>query len=61
MGRQNGYILIKDDNLLNKYNTVWDKNSADVKIELYSEPVYNKKTLKTKKMLGWWFSRWRST
>ena len=24
------YFLIKDDNLLNKYKTIWDKISADV-------------------------------
>ena len=25
------YFLIEDDNLLEKYNTIWDKVSADVK------------------------------
>ena len=24
------YFWIKDDNLLNKYNTIWDKFSADL-------------------------------
>ena len=33
------YFLIKDDNLLEKYNTVWDKVSADMKKEFDSEPV----------------------
>ena len=28
------YFLIKDDNLLEKYNTVWDKVSADMKKHL---------------------------
>ena len=41
-------FLIEDDNLLEKYNTFWDKISADIKKELDSEPVYNKKFLKTK-------------
>ena len=42
------YFLIEDDDLLKKYNTIWDKVSADIKKEFDSEPVYNKKILKTK-------------
>ena len=42
------YFLIKDNDLLNKYNTMWDKISADAKIELNDEPVYNKTFLKSK-------------
>ena len=42
------YFLIKNDNLLNKYNTIWDKISTDAKIELNGIPVYNKTFLKTK-------------
>ena len=30
------YFLIKDDDLLEKYNTIWDKVSADVKKEFDS-------------------------
>ena len=41
-------FLIEDDDLLEKYNTVWDKVSADIKREFHSEPVYNKNYLKTK-------------
>ena len=41
-------FLIEDDDLLKKYNTVWDKVSADIKKEFDSEPVYNKKSMKTK-------------
>ena len=40
--------MIKDDILLEKYNTIWDKVSADIKKEFDSEPVYNKNYLKTK-------------
>ena len=40
--------MIEDDDLLEKYNTIWDKVSADIKNELDSEPVYNKEFLKTK-------------
>ena len=35
------YFLIEDDELLEKYNTFWDKVSADIKKEFDSEPVYN--------------------
>ena len=42
------YCLIKDDELLEKYNTIWDKVSADLKKEFDSEPLYNKEFLKTK-------------
>ena len=37
--------LIGDDDLMEKYNTIWDKVSADIK-KIYifdSEPIYNKK------------------
>ena len=47
------YFLIKDDDLLEKYKTIWDKFSADIKKESDSDPVYNKEFLKTKiKSLG---------
>ena len=36
------YFLIEDDDLLEKYNAIWDKVSADVKNEFYSEPIYIK-------------------
>ena len=42
------YFLIENDDLLEKYNTIWDKVSADVKREFDIEPVYNYKILKTK-------------
>ena len=41
--------MIEDDDLLEKYNTIWDKVSVDIKKEFDREPVYNKKYLKTKK------------
>ena len=42
------YFLIENDELLEKYNTIWDKSSADIKKEFYSESVYDKNILKTK-------------
>ena len=38
----------ENDDLLEKYNTIWDKVSADIKKELDNEPVYYRKYLKTK-------------
>ena len=34
------YFLIENDDLLEKYNTIWDKVSADVKKEFDRELVY---------------------
>ena len=33
------YFLIEDDDLLEKYNTIWDKVSADIKKEFDNDPV----------------------
>ena len=43
------YFLIEDDDLLEKYNIMWNKVSADIKKEFDSEPVYDKNYLKKKK------------
>ena len=42
------YHLTEDGDLLEKYNTIWDKVRAEIKKEFDSEPVYNKNFLKTK-------------
>ena len=42
------YFLIEDDNLLDRYNTIWNKVSTDLRKELHNEPAGNKKFLKTK-------------
>ena len=42
------YFLIEDDDLVEKYNVIWDKVSTNIKKEFDSEPVYNKNDLKTK-------------
>ena len=42
------YFLIEDDEFLVKYNTIWDKVSANIKVEFHIKPVYNKNYLKTK-------------
>ena len=49
MDKQNGCIfLTEDDDLLEKYNTIQSKVSADIKKEFDIESVYNKEFLKTK-------------
>ena len=35
-------FFIEDDDLLEKYNTIWDKVSADIKKEFDSKLVYEK-------------------
>ena len=42
------YFFIENDYLLEKYNTIWDKVSTDIKKELDSDPIYNKNFLETK-------------
>ena len=42
------YFWIEDDDLLQKYNTIWDEVSPDIKKEFDSEPVSNENFLKTK-------------
>ena len=42
------YFLIEDDDFLEKYNTIWDKVSTDIKKEFDSQPVSNKNFWKTK-------------
>ena len=41
-------FLIKDEELLQKYNEIWKKASIIIKKEFDSNPVYNEKYIKTK-------------
>ena len=41
-------FLIEGDDILEKYNIIWDKVSADIKKEFDSKRVYHKNFLKTK-------------
>ena len=41
-------VLIKDDELLKKYNMFWKKVKNTIDKEFDSDPVYNKKYLKAK-------------
>ena len=47
------YFFIEDDDLSEKYNTIWDiKVSADIKKEFDSEPVYNKKIFRNQNKIS---------
>ena len=46
------YFFIKDDDLFEEYNTIWDKISADIKKEFDSQPFYNKNYLKSKNKIS---------
>ena len=42
------YFLIKDDELLEQSNEIWEKLKNSLKKELGSNPIYNEKYLKAK-------------
>ena len=45
----NGCIFfIEDEDLLEKYNAVWDEANADIKKKISSKPAFNKSYLKIK-------------
>ena len=44
---------IEDDGLLEKYNTIWDKLSADLRKEFDNKPVYNKKNFENQNNISW--------
>ena len=42
------FFLIKNNELLEKYNKFWEIVKNSIKKEFYSEPIYNEKYLKAK-------------
>ena len=42
------FFWIKDNDLLETYNTIWDKVSVDIKKEFDNKPLYSKEFLKIK-------------
>ena len=50
MKKLNG-LLFEDDDLLEKYNAIWNKVSDHIKKEFDSEPVCNKKNYKNQNKL----------
>ena len=47
-GGKNMSFVIKDDNVLDKYNKIWDKIKTDLNIKFHSMPVYDEKYIKAK-------------
>ena len=43
---------MEDDDLLEKYNTIWDKVSADIKKKIDNESAYNK-LFKNQNKISW--------
>ena len=41
-------FVIKDDNVLDKYNKIWDKIKGKLNIKYHSMAVYDKKQIKAK-------------
>ena len=47
-GSKNTSFFIKDDDVLYKYNEIWDKIKEKLNIKFHSEPIYDKKYIKAK-------------
>ena len=47
-GERNMSLVIKDDNVLDKYNEIWDKVKETLSIKFHSMPVYDQQDIKTK-------------
>ena len=45
---KNMSFFVKDDNVLDKYNEIWDKIKKKLEIKFHSMSVYDEKYLKTK-------------
>ena len=46
-------FLIEEDDLLEKYNNIWDKVSTDIKKEIDSNPAFNKKIFDNQNKISW--------
>ena len=53
-GGKNMSFVIKDDDVLDKYNEIWDKIKEKLNIKFHSMPVYNEKYIKAKENLMVW-------
>ena len=47
-GGKNMSFLIKNDRVVDKYNTIWDKIKKTLNIKFHSMPVYDEKYIKAK-------------
>ena len=47
-GGKNMSFMVKDDNVLDKYNKIWDKIKKNLNIKFHSMPVYDETYIKVK-------------
>ena len=47
-GGKNMSFMVKNDDVLDKYNEIWDKIKGTLDMNLHSMPVYDKKYIKAK-------------
>ena len=47
-GGKNMSFKIKDDNVLFRYNEIWNKIKKTLNIRFHSQPIYDEKYIKTK-------------
>ena len=47
-GGKNISFVIKDDDMLDKYNEIWNKINKTLNIKFHSTPVYDEKYIKAK-------------
>ena len=47
-GGKNMSFIVKDDNILEKYNGIWDRIKEKLSIKFHSSPVYDQKYIKAK-------------
>ena len=47
-GGKNMSFMVKDDNVLDKYNKIWDKIKEKLNIKFHSKPVYDQIYIKVK-------------
>ena len=47
-GGKNMSFMVKNEDVLNKYNKIWDQIKEKLNIKFHSEPIYDKKYIKTK-------------
>ena len=46
--RKNISVMVKDDDVLDKYNEIWDKIKEKLNIKFHSMPVYDETYIKAK-------------
>ena len=47
-GGKNMSFMVRNDDVLDKYNKIWDKIKRELNIKFHSMPVYDEKYIKTK-------------